>query len=112
MNKKDGKLRHFSPFNKNIIRGFQISYNVIGNFLLLFFIIVLIGLCFAGGIGAGYFASLVKDEPIRSFEVMKSDIYNYEETSEVYFASNVYLGKLNADIEREEVKLEDVSQHL
>jgi penicillin-binding protein len=43
---------------------------------------------------------------------MKSDIYNYEETSEVYFASNVYLGKLNADIEREEVKLEDVSQHL
>lgn len=112
MNKKDGKLRHFSPFNKNIIRGFQISYNVIGNLLLLFFIIFLIGLCFAGGIGAGYFASLVKDEPIRSFEVMKSDIYNYEETSEVYFASNVYLGKLNADIEREEVKLEDVSQHL
>ena len=112
MNKKDGKLRHFSPFNKNIIRGFQISYNVIGNLLLLFFIIFLIGLCFAGGIGAGYFASLVKDEPIRSFEVMKSDIYNYEETSEVYFASNVYLGKLNADIEREEIKLEDVSQHL
>ena len=25
---------------------------------------------------------------------MKKDIYNYEETSELYFANEVYLGKL------------------
>jgi penicillin-binding protein len=43
---------------------------------------------------------------------MKKDIYDYEETSEVYFADNVYLGKLRTDLEREEVKLEDVSDHL
>ena len=49
---------------------------------------------FAGGVGAGYFASLVKDEPVRSYEGMKKDIYNYEETSELYFANDVYLGKL------------------
>ncbi|MGM0874929.1 MAG: transglycosylase domain-containing protein [Bacillota bacterium] len=112
MNKKDEKHRRFSPFNKDFARGLLISYNVIGNLLLLFLVIGLIGICFAGGVGAGYFASLVKDEPIRSYKVMKNDIYNYEETSQVYFASNVYLGKLNADIEREEVKLEDVSEHL
>lgn len=112
MKKKEEKLRRFSPFNKDIIRGFRISYSVIGSLLLLFFIIGLIGLCFAGGVGAGYFASLVKDEPIRSYNVMKNDIYNYEETSQVFFANNVLLGKINADIEREEVKLGDVSQHV
>lgn len=112
MKKKDQKPRRFSPFNKDMVRGFHISYNVIGNLLLLFFVIGLFGVCFAGGLGAGYFASLVKDEPIRSYEVMKSDIYNYEESSEVYFSNNVYLGKLNADIDREEIKLADVSKHL
>src|SRR5690606_6511838 len=39
-------------------------------------------------------------------------IYNYEEISTLYFANNVYLGKLRSDLEREEVKLEDVSQYL
>ncbi|WP_083964456.1 transglycosylase domain-containing protein [Metabacillus litoralis] len=112
MKKKDEKLRRFTPFNKDVVKGFRISYNVIGNLLLLFLVIGLIGMCFAGGVGAGYFASLVKDEPIRSFEVMKNDIYNYEESSEVYFANNVYLGKLSADIDREEVKLEDISEHV
>ncbi|WP_299089203.1 transglycosylase domain-containing protein [uncultured Metabacillus sp.] len=113
MKKKDEILRRFSPFtNKDLARNFRISYNVIGNLFLLFLVIGLIGVCFAGGVGAGYFASLVKDEPIRSYEALKNDIYNYEETSQIYFANNVYLGKLRADIDREEVKLEDVSQHL
>lgn len=112
MEKKDKKHRLFSPFNKDITKSLRISYNVLGNLLLLFFVIGLIGLCFAGGVGAGYFASLVKDEPIRSFEDMQRDIYNYEETSLVYFDKNVYLGKLNTDIEREEVKLSDVSPHV
>lgn len=112
MEKKDKKHRRFSPFNKDITKSLRISYNVIGNLLLLFFVIGLIGLCFAGGVGAGYFASLVKDEPIRSFEDMQRDIYNYEETSLIYFDKNVHLGKLNTDIEREEVKLSDVSPHV
>ncbi|UPG64830.1 transglycosylase domain-containing protein [Metabacillus endolithicus] len=112
MSKKDEKQRRFSPFNKDIAKGLRISYNVIGNLLLLFLIIGLIGICFAGGVGAGYFASLVKDVPIRSYENMRNDIYNYEETSLIYFDENVYLGKLNADIEREEVKLENVSKHV
>ncbi|WP_078432323.1 transglycosylase domain-containing protein [Metabacillus halosaccharovorans] len=112
MKKKEEKHRRFSPFNKDIGKSLRISYNVIGNLLLLFLIIGLIGICFAGGVGAGYFASLVKDEPVRSYEEMKNDIYNYEETSQVFFDQNIYLGKLNADIEREEVQLENVSQHL
>ena len=85
---------------------------VIWNLSSFSFILIILGVSFAGGLGAGYFASLVKDEPIRSYESMKKDIYNYEETSELYFANDVYLGKLYTDLEREEVKLKDVSQHL
>ena len=66
-------------------------------------------LVFAGGVGAGYFASLVKDEPIQPYEEMKKEIYNYEETSRLYFADNIYIGDIRADLRREEVSLDEVS---
>ncbi|WP_243291047.1 transglycosylase domain-containing protein [Bacillus sp. FJAT-47783] len=90
----------------------RIAYGVVWNLLLLFLIIGLIGISFAGGVGAGYFASLIKDEPIRSHDQMEKQIYDYSETTEVYFANNVYLGKLRSDIEREAVQLNDVSEHV
>ncbi|MDV2687292.1 hypothetical protein RYX56_23375, partial [Alkalihalophilus lindianensis] len=74
--------------------------------------VIIIGGAFAVGVGAGYFASLVKDEPIRSYESMKKDIYNYTETSQLYFAHDDYLGKLRTDLEREEVRLDQVSDYL
>jgi penicillin-binding protein 1B len=98
--------------NKRTVKSARITYSVVWNLLLLFIIVMVIGAGFAGGAAAGYFASLVKDEPIRSYEQMKKDIYNYEETSELYFDKDVYLGKLRTDLYREEVKLEDVSQYL
>jgi len=93
----------------NILSGSRIAYKVIWNLFLIFIVIGLMGTFFAGGVGAGYFASLVKDEPIRSYAEMKSDVYNYEETSEVYFAGDVFLGNFRSDIERKEVELKDVS---
>lgn len=98
--------------NKKTTKGASITLQVTWNLVLLFIILVVLVGSFAGGVGAGYFASLVKDEEIRPYENMKKDIYNYEETSELYFADNVYLGKLRTDLEREEVKLEDVSEYL
>lgn len=98
--------------NKKTTKGASITFQVTWNLVLLFIILIVLGGSFAGGVGAGYFASLVKDEQIRPYENMKKDIYNYEETSELYFSENVYLGKLRTDLEREEVKLEDVSQHV
>ncbi|MBS4191646.1 penicillin-binding protein [Bacillus sp. FJAT-49705] len=98
--------------NKKTAKGARISFQVVWNLILLFIVVVVIVGSFAGGVGAGYFASLVKDENVRPYEDMKKDIYNYEETSDLYFADNVYLGKLRTDLEREEVKLENVSQHL
>lgn len=98
--------------HRKTVKGARITYNVVWNLVLLFLIILLVGGTFAGAVGAGYFASMVKDEPIRPYDSMKKDIYNYTETSELYFANNVYLGKLRTDLEREEVKLDQVSKYL
>ena len=73
---------------------------------------MILGGVFAGGVGAGYFASLVKDEKVRPAESMKKDIYQYEETSYLYFDNNIPLGKLRSDIDREEVKISEVSDYL
>lgn len=93
-------------------KGARITYQVIWNLLLILAITVILGGAFAGATGIGYFASLVKDEPLRSYENMQKDIYNYEETSKLYFAGDVYLGNVRTDLEREEVKLENVSPYL
>ncbi|TDL76504.1 transglycosylase domain-containing protein [Peribacillus frigoritolerans] len=102
----------FMPYKHRTVKGFNITYGVVWNLMLIFFVIGLIAASFGGGIGAGYFASLVKDEPLRTYSSMKKDIYNFEETSQIYFSDSVYLGKLRADIERQEVKIDDISKHV
>ena len=92
-----------------IQRTARITYDVSWNVILFFLLIGFISIFFIGGIGAGYFASLVKDEPIRSYESMEKDIYNYEETSKMYFDNDVYIGDIKSDLHREEIDLEDVS---
>ncbi|MED3687576.1 transglycosylase domain-containing protein [Peribacillus butanolivorans] len=98
--------------NEKTQKNARVTYQVIWNLTLILIIVGVLGFSFAGGVGAGYFAALVNDEPVRSKEDLKKDIYNYEETSEVYFADNVYLGKLKSDLEREEVSIDEVSDHL
>ena len=90
----------------------RITYKVIFNLFLIFIVFGLIGVSFVGGVGAGYFASLVKDEPIRSKETLKTSIYNYEETTDIYFNNNVYLGKFRSALDREEVDLDKVSDYV
>ena len=93
-------------------RRLRIGSGVAWNLLLLFGVTgILLGI-FAGSAGAGYFASLVVEEPLRTKEEMIQTVLTYEETSELYFSDGVYLGKVNADIERRETKLGDVSPHL
>lgn len=87
----------------------RIASSVVWNLALVFMALLLTGLVFVFALGAGYFASLVKDEPLHSKEEMKELIYSYEETSEIYFANNIYIGKLRTDLERRETSLEDIS---
>src|SRR5699024_4971000 len=95
-----------------IQRTSRITYDVVWNIVLFFLIIGSMTVIFAGAVGAGYFASLVQDEPIRAYEDMKKDIYNYEETTKLYFANEEYIGDIRADLHREEIQLEDVSEVL
>lgn len=96
---KTGKLQKSS----------RITYDVVWNVILFFLIVGVIGGFFAAGVGAGYFASLVRDEPIRTHEAMAEDIYNYAETSKLFFADNIYIGDVQADIHREKTTLDKVS---
>ncbi|WP_343033657.1 transglycosylase domain-containing protein [Alkalicoccus luteus] len=95
-----------------VTKGVRITSAVFWNLLLIFFILGLAGAAFAGGAGAGYFASLVQDEPVRDVDELSVDIFNYEETTEVYFAGDEYLGDLPSPLERREVDLENISDHL
>jgi len=95
-----------------IQRSSRITYGVFWNIILFFLIIGFVGLFFVGGIGAGYFASLVKDEEIPNYETMAQDIYDYAETSRMYFANEVYFGEVSADIHRDETTLDQISPTL
>lgn len=90
-------------------KGMRITSGVTWNLFLLFIVVGLTLVVFAGSVGAGYFASLVAKEPLRSKQEMRDAIFTYEETSELYLAGNIYIGKVNSDIERKETKLESVS---
>lgn len=95
-----------------VTKGVRVSSAVFWNLLLIFSIIGLVGLAFAGGAGAGYFASLVQDEPVREQEELETEIFDYEETTEVYFADDEYLGDLPTMLERRDATLDDISDHL
>ncbi len=90
-------------------KGMRITSGVTWNLFLLLLVVGLTLTVFAGSVGAGYFASLVAKEPLRTKQEMRDAIFTYEETSELYLAGNIYIGKVNSDIERKETKLESVS---
>ncbi len=112
------RLQHYTKKAKQrwqdgkIQRTFRISYDVIWNIILFFLITAFIGLFFAASVGAGYFASLVKDEPIRNYKNMEKDIYNYEETSKIYFADEKFFSNIRSDLQRENVPLHQISDTL
>lgn len=90
-------------------RRLRITGDVVWNLGLIFIIFLMTVGIFAVSVGAGYFASLVKDEPLRSKAEMREQILNYEETSEIYFANDIYIGKLRTDLERRETSLDSIS---
>ncbi|MDN4493698.1 transglycosylase domain-containing protein [Ureibacillus aquaedulcis] len=90
----------------------RITGSVIWNLILIFLIFTTTAAIFIGGLGLGYFASLVKDDPLMTKAEMRDQIYNYDETSEIYFAGDIYIGKLRTDLERRETSIAKVSPTL
>ncbi|WP_414973817.1 transglycosylase domain-containing protein [Kurthia zopfii] len=101
------KIQAFS--DKPFMKYFRISTSAIWNLFVLFLTIALIAIIFLGSLGAGYFAYLVKDEKLASKQEMRDNIFNYDETSQLYFADNKKLGKMRTDLERTETDLKKVS---
>lgn len=97
---------------KRWAKGVRITSGVIWNLFLLFLVFGITLSVFAASVGAGYFASLVAKEPLRPKAEMRDAIFNYEETSEIFFADNIYLGKVSSDIERKETTLDKVSPYV
>ncbi|MGN8647265.1 transglycosylase domain-containing protein [Gracilibacillus sp. HCP3S3_G5_1] len=97
---------------KKLSRNMRITYLVVNKLVLILCVFIILSFLFAGGTAAGYFASLVKDEPLSSEEELRNAIYSYEETSAIYFADNIYLGTVPTELERYEIDLEDVSEHV
>jgi penicillin-binding protein 1B len=106
----DAKLEALS--NKTWMKYFRITTGVLKNLIMIFVLFFVLGVVFVGSIGAGYFASLVKEEPLTSKKEMVSMVHNYEETSKLYFAGNQYLGKMRTDLERTETTLDKVAPTL
>lgn len=78
---------------------------------VLLFLFLISGF-FAGGVAAGYFASFVHDEPIRSQEEIRSNIAPDHQTGEVYFKNNEFIGYLRTESHRQPVAYEEVNDHL
>lgn len=91
------------------MRHFRIAGGVFWNLFLLAIIFIVTVTIFVGSVGAGYFASLVKDEPLRLKEEMREQIFSYEETSEIYFANELYIGKIRTDLDRRETSLANIA---
>lgn len=94
------------------MRYVRIGSGVFWNLILLAIIFTAATLLFVGAVGAGYFASLTKDEPLRSKDEMREQIFSYEETSELYFANDIYIGKIRTDLDRRETSLANISPSL
>lgn len=87
----------------------NVFYDVSWNVLLLTIIsVVLIGFLGAG-IGAGYFASLVKDMPTPAYKTMTSQINTYSSTSDIYFGSGERIGNYTTDEVRVPITVDKVS---
>lgn len=94
------------------MRHFRIAGGVFWNLTLLTIIFLAASTIFMVSVGAGYFASLVKEEPLRSKEEMREEIFSYEETSELYFANDIYIGKIRTDLDRRETSLANISPNV
>ncbi|MGM8215637.1 transglycosylase domain-containing protein [Bacillaceae bacterium W0354] len=113
MNNNDTKNKWLSFFqDSKFVSSTRITLDVFWHITLFFIILGLITMFFFGGVGFGYFASLVEGIQVENKEDMQKHIYNYEETSHVYFRNNVLLGELPSELHRQEVALEDISDHV
>ncbi|WP_028982729.1 transglycosylase domain-containing protein [Sporolactobacillus terrae] len=114
-------LKSFSDFfdrlaekwaTSSVIQNAQSITRMIWNSFLFTLSLLLIGSFFAAGTVSGYFAALVRDQPVLSYETLKQDIDNYSESSITYFAGKIPIGKMNSDLVQTRTRLKETSPAL
>lgn len=64
------------------------------------------------GAAAGFVASLVNEEPVRSKDVLEEQITKWSQTSYAYFRDGSSIGRLRAEADRKVITSENVSPYL
>lgn len=74
------------------------------------FVIGLLGGFLAGGAGFGYITALVKDDPVRSKEMMMEQMQDNALTGFVYFRDDEVVGQLRSEEDRRLAEINDIPQ--
>ena len=72
----------------------NVFFEAIKSIFLYGISIGLICMALAAGTGAGYFAALMKSEPIPSYQVLKQQLDNTDQAAGLYFAKNNKFGAI------------------
>lgn len=75
-------------------------------------VIVSAGFLLTLGAGTGYVASIVKNEPVRTFSSIKEKVNDNTFTTNAYYRDNTPIGQLQSQENRLPVKLNQVSPYL
>jgi penicillin-binding protein len=78
----------------------------------VFIVLGIMGFLFTGGVAAGFFASNVQDDPLRSYEEIYSNIYDFNETGEAYFQNEEFIGYLRTAEVSQPITVNEVSPYL
>lgn len=81
-----------------------------GSVVKWMFILGILGILFAGGAVAGYITSIVKDEPVRSEEVIQQQVSQNAITGFAYFRDGAPIGQLRTEEDRRIVEYNDIPQ--
>ena len=94
---------------ENVVYYFDIFYRVVKALIIMLVVILLVGGSLVAGAAVGYFVSLVSGTDIPDHEVMVQQIYDFNETSTMYYAGGEVISDLRADLMRTPVELEQMS---
>lgn len=97
---------------KKFLYVFDIGYGVAKSLLIFFIVLLVLGAAFAGGTGAGFFASLVYGHDIPPYEVMENEVTSVTSTSTIYYGTGEVLSDLRTDLKRTPIRIEEMSENV
>ncbi|WP_379133403.1 transglycosylase domain-containing protein [Paenibacillus sp. sgz500958] len=81
-----------------------------GSVVKWMFILGIMGILFAGGAVAGYITSIVKDDPVRSVQLIQQQVSQNAITGFAYFRDGAPIGQLRTEEDRRLIEYNDIPQ--